>query len=215
MTPPRIPEALLASLGAPVDFRDPLLGDLAEEYALREERDGASSASQWYVAQTIRCAPHLLGAWARSAGWDEVRRLGGIVLLTYVLTAIVVMLLEGMAWGASGALGITLHMPRPGQVPALFWALGLTFGATMAVMVGAIAAWLDRETPVLSALASGVVWGGIVGTAMVATGAPGMPLWYRVCAPTVMLLGPAVGGVLRVRAMERAPSHAQAPMKRR
>lgn len=203
-TPPRVPEALLASLGAPADFRDPLLGDLAEEYALRADRDGAPSATQWYVAQAIRSAPHLLRAWARSAGWEEVRRVGGIVLLTYVLTAIVVLLLELMAWSAANALGVTLRTPVQGQVHPLFWALAIGAGVVCTVTAGVIAAWLDRETPVLSALAVGVVWATLASTSMLATGAPGMSLWYRVCAPAMVLAGTVLGGTLRVRAMERA-----------
>ena len=42
--PPRVAEAVLESLGAQPEFRDDVLGDLAEELAIRAGWDGERAA---------------------------------------------------------------------------------------------------------------------------------------------------------------------------
>ncbi|MDQ6737852.1 MAG: hypothetical protein M3Z30_09155, partial [Gemmatimonadota bacterium] len=67
---------MLRHLGADPDFADAVLGDLAEEYAYRTERDGSSSARCWYAGEAIRSAPHFVRSWYRYA---QVHARGQIV----------------------------------------------------------------------------------------------------------------------------------------
>ncbi|MEO8622388.1 MAG: hypothetical protein ABI625_15055 [bacterium] len=53
-------EWLLHAIGGETAFTDSVLGDLAEEYAMRAERDGARTARLWYAREALRSAPHLL-----------------------------------------------------------------------------------------------------------------------------------------------------------
>lgn len=59
MKPPRSWERLLAVL-APDAERDALLGDVAEEFLARLERDGPRAAGRWYRRQVIRSTAPLL-----------------------------------------------------------------------------------------------------------------------------------------------------------
>lgn len=64
---PRAPdlERLTLALGAEPAFAEAVLGDLAEEYALRAARDGVGGARQWYAREALRSAPHLVLSAAR------------------------------------------------------------------------------------------------------------------------------------------------------
>jgi hypothetical protein len=57
---PPAAESLLESLGADSAFAEDVLGDLAEEYALRAAGDGVAAARWWYVGEALRSAPHLI-----------------------------------------------------------------------------------------------------------------------------------------------------------
>jgi|SRR5688500_1987509 len=72
--PPRLAEAILESLGAQPEFRDDVLGDLAEELAIRSAWDGEREARRWYGAGYIagwlhRRAPVVAGL-ALGAVWS-------------------------------------------------------------------------------------------------------------------------------------------------
>jgi hypothetical protein len=53
-------EQLLDVLGAESALAEDVIGDLAEEHALRRERDGAASAHWWYAREAACAVPHLL-----------------------------------------------------------------------------------------------------------------------------------------------------------
>src|SRR4051812_18540864 len=103
MRPPVAAEALLTSLGARADFREPLLGDLAERFALRVERDGTASARRWYWREAVRTMPHLLGDWARSLRAREIRHLAGVVFTAYMLAVVIVVVAISLAKGIANA----------------------------------------------------------------------------------------------------------------
>lgn len=196
-TPPRVVESLLEGLGAGTRFSEPLLGDLAEELALRAERDGVDAARWWYRREALRAAPHLLGAWWRRLDGTDVRRLANVVLLSYVIMLGVAFLAGGMALGVAHALGIALPTIAPGHplTLAVFGLLGLvqtTFG-------GYVAGWLDREAPLASALAVGVVWATVNFVAGCIAGPEQSPWWLRLSAPVLLFGSAAIGGLLRAR----------------
>ena len=58
-------ERLLEALGADTEVRDAVIGDLAEEFAIRAEMDGVGAARRWYFRESLRVAPYLVRDWWR------------------------------------------------------------------------------------------------------------------------------------------------------
>lgn len=197
IVPPRTAELLLESLGAAPRFRDPLLGDLAEEFITRVERDGLAAARRWYCREALRAAPHLLRDGLRELRAQDVRHIAGVVFASYFFVMMLAVLASMVAGAVMGSWQIAPErFGRPGD-PLFFVGYALGFGC--AVVGGVIAAWLDRRTPFISALALGVVWAGAsVATSMLARGVD--VGWFRVVAPLGIFIGTTIGGVLRVRA---------------
>jgi len=87
-------EALLNAIGAERGFTEAILGDLAEERALRMERDGSVRASLWYLRDAMRSMPYLVrNAW--QFGGDSARArlmmvVGGGALAITALVAVMV-----------------------------------------------------------------------------------------------------------------------------
>jgi hypothetical protein len=161
MTPPRTAERLLGSLGARPEFRDPLLGDMDEEYADRVRRHGEQAARRWYWRESLRTAPHLVHDWRRSLAARDVRRLGSVVLASYCFTMMLVF--------PRSPPGSTSGRRSPARWP-----------------------WASCGPP--ARLSSGR-W---------PPGGHGMPLWYRLSVPIVLMFATTFGGVLRVRAIQSA-----------
>ena len=192
ITSPRVAERLLETLGAEPDFRDALLGDMAEELAIRAAWDGERAARRWYRREALRVAPHLLRDGVRRLRWRDVRRLAGIVLSAYVLATAIAFPL--------GVLVVRLTAPASaGAPPAGALSILLAIGVASAVLGGWLAATLDDESPVLAALTlavvvptAGLVVAMVVGPASVALIAVGLARTVLLAAAT------ALGGVLRV-----------------
>lgn len=99
ITPPPSIERLLTSLGAEPRYREAVLGDLAEEFAIRVEEQGVRVARRWYRREALRTAPHLLASWLRHLTAPDVVRLcvavtvGGVahLLLSLAIPAAIVM----------------------------------------------------------------------------------------------------------------------------
>lgn len=89
------PERLLATLGANPAFVDAVLGDLAEERALRMEREGRVRAQLWYAREAIRAVPHLLWNAVRHGGASgRLRGVGLLAGLAAAPTLVVALLLR-------------------------------------------------------------------------------------------------------------------------
>jgi hypothetical protein len=203
--PPRTAELLLESLGASPRLREPLLGDLTEEFAVRAERDGVDAARRWYHREALRAAPHLLWDAIGSLRGREVWRIAGIVFASYCFAAMLAFVASMMAGAVMQTFGIAAgRFSNPSDW--LFY-LGFVLGAACTTTGGAIAAWLDTRTPLVSALALGVAW-SIASFVSLTMGQSGAPGWFRFVAPLAIVAGTMVGGVLRVRAL-RAPEGAQ------
>lgn len=204
-SPPRRIELLLEALDAQSDFRDALIGDLAEEFALRADRDGAAAARRWYYREAVRVSPHLLRNCVRGFHRRDVAHVASVVGLSYVCTATIGWFIFLTVNSAMRALGVSfdsidrfLTHPFPTAV-----VIGLLLaGSTGAVTGGYIAAWLDRRAPVVSAMALGLAWTGIaLASNAIVSGAPtplAVPGWYRFAAVAVVITGTSAGGVLRV-----------------
>jgi hypothetical protein len=197
-TPPRTTELLLESLGATPRFREPLLGDLAEEFTARVEREGRGPARRWYYREALRAAPHLLRDGLRELRARDVRHIAGVVFASYCFVIMLAFFASMVAGAIMGTWQIApARFAQPGD--PLFY-VGYVFGFACVVTGGVIAAWLDERTPLVSALALGVLWASANVVGMMMARGPDVG-WLRVAAPLGILMGAAFGGVLRVRAL--------------
>jgi hypothetical protein len=161
--------------------RESILGDLAEEHALREKSD-PSSARKWYWSQLISSIPPL--AWARFAhgGWPIPL---GIAVLAYA---------------AVGAAELAVNWAI---VPALvstsdaYSALGMLITFPIVVLIGFLAERWHRG----AALALGAMMFAMV-LVMTVTSAEQPPLWYRIA---YFVVGPAASLIGRRLTSARDP----------
>lgn len=193
IAPPLTVERLLEGLSAKTDFRDGIIGDLAEEYAKRAESEGIAAARRWYYRESLRAAPHLLLHWVRSLRVREIRRLVNVLFAAYFLVSLLVVVLTVMARNTLETLGMSVSSPQPGGAVTR-----LAFGAAAAVLMGYCVASLDKKTPLASAVLLGILWSsaGIV-TLLIARTHDSA--WNFAAAATVMVVGTTVGGMLQVR----------------
>ncbi len=204
--PPRWAERLLEAAGANADFRDPVLGDLTEEFAIRAAYDGERDARRWYVHETFRTLPHFLRDWATSLRGGDAAYFAGVVGRSYVGVALAGGLLTLVTSGVLAALGIDLGAARFPASNGFLRHLGLpglfTVVTLCAVFGGNVAARLGRRAPLASATALGVFWAslGLLGAVVVAAmGLPHQaPLSWTIGEPVLVIGGAMVGGVLRV-----------------
>lgn len=193
---PRRVERVLESLGADPAFCHDVVGDLREEFAIREAWDGPKAARRWYYRESLRVAPHLLRSWWRGLGWRDVFRIGETVAWSWLS----VIGLQGLAYA------FVLRISRAtGAPPPLILAFGfdsLWFVAMFAwnclagIAVGYLAASLDRRSPVPTALATAVVWTCLA--ALIWAASADLRYSWVIAANAVFVLSGMVGGgVLR------------------
>jgi hypothetical protein len=196
---------LLGALDAQTVFGEALIGDLAEEFAVRAERDGGAAARRWYYREAVRVAPHLLRDCVRGFHRRDVAHVASVVGLSYVCTATIGLFIFFTINSVTLALGLHLESidrflthPYPIAVTILL----LLLGSTGAVLGGYIAACLDRRTPVVSAMSLGVAWTCLaLASSAIVHGPPTpppVPSWYRFAAVALVIVGTSAGGVLRV-----------------
>jgi hypothetical protein len=161
---------------APRSEREALLGDLAEEYALRADAASSPGAYQWYLRQVCASAAPLLWARLTRSAWVAT---AGVAVFAYLATGLVEFIVN---WAMAGpvATGTAAYNP-----------LGMFITFPMVVLIGYFAARLRRRaTLVLAAMMLLSV------TAMTLWGHESLPTWYRIA---YFLVGPAasfIGGAL-------------------
>jgi hypothetical protein len=164
---------LVFSWLVPKDHRDPLIGDLAEEYSLRVKSGSASAALRWYLRQIIASTPPLLWARLTRATWLSTL---GVALLAYFAVGVAQLIIR---WAISSS-SATVHNP-----------LDLIMIFPMVVLIGYVAERFRRR----SAIVLGAMMLLAI-TAMTVWSAESSPLWYRVAW---FFVGPAaavIGSVL-------------------
>jgi hypothetical protein len=117
-------EQLLYMLGASVEFTDAVMGDLTEEYVLREAKHGISHARLWYAAEILRSAPHLVhGALRHASPRARLRfaAFAGAIALTLTVIVVAVLHLDGppaqlIAQSGSATEGVVVNNVKPVQL---------------------------------------------------------------------------------------------------
>jgi hypothetical protein len=189
IAPPRFIESILEALGAETNFREALLGDLAEEFVARAERDGVALARRWYYRESMRAVPHLLRDSWRHLRPRDVRDLAKVVITSLLCVIVLGVFANVIVLAVGVPPSILIHSPP-------FAVIGLLLGCTSSVTGGYIAAWLHARAPVVGAMALGVTWSSLSLASMLL--APhGLPALYRFGVPIVVIIGTTAGGVFR------------------
>jgi hypothetical protein len=149
--------------------REPLLGDLAEEYALRTNTASASAAFKWYLQQICASAPALLYAQLTRSAWIAT---AGVALLAYIAVGVVELIVNRVISSSSAAA----YNP-----------LGLIITFPMVVLIGYFAARFRRR--------AAIVLGAMMLLAVTVRTASTTATWYRIA---YFFVG-ACGGVHRQR----------------
>lgn len=195
--PPRFAEALLDSFGADAAFRDAILGDLAQEHALRSERYGDTAARLWYYRQAALTAPHLLRNWLAGARLADARRLLNVAGLAYVLSMMITM---GAFFGAS-AIGSEIDPALTRTVMAASTGI-LTFAGP--ILAGYLAATFEEKKPMIASLALACCWGFLqifTATWMYLSRDFNLdaPAWMRLAIVPFLMGLFVIGGAIRVK----------------
>jgi hypothetical protein len=160
-----------------------MMGDLAEEYALRAKATSASEASHWYLRQLCASAGPLLWSRLTRSSWIATF---GAALCAYIAVGVVELAVNRVIASPS-ATGAVAYEP-----------LVLIATFPMVVLIGYFAArWRRRAAMVLAAIMLLNV------TAIMLWSNEVMPGWYRIA---YFLAGPAatlLGGALRTRQSSR------------
>ena len=111
-------QRVLRAIGADPAFVESVLGDLAEEHALRVACDGYVAALGWYVREALRSAPHLIASWFRYARRHERARFMACIsgLAVTSLVALIVLLTRNgppvsLAAGTADVVVINNELP--------------------------------------------------------------------------------------------------------
>ena len=159
---------------APASEREPLVGDLIEEYSLRANTASSSAARGWFLRQVCASVPSLLWARLTRTAWLSTF---GVALLGYIAVGVVEVIVN---WAISSS--------------AAYNPLGMFITFPMVVVIGYFAARLRREAPiVLGAMMFVAV------TVMTFSANESLPLWYRIA---YFIVGPAaafIGSALSSR----------------
>jgi hypothetical protein len=202
--PPRVAEAILESFGANPEFRDAIIGDLAQEHAQRVERHGARAARFWYHRQALLATPALLRNWLSGAGWADARRLLHVVGLAYVMTLMIEVGIVLVGVAIVEPFGLLKQLD---SAPLARWVLGIAVGTFGPTCAGYLAAGLEARRPMVASFALGAVWTGfLVMGAIVSTlfmphlnGTLMPPVWARFVFIPFIMAACLAGGVLNVR----------------
>jgi hypothetical protein len=164
----------------PKDHREPLMGDFAEEYALRVKAGSSSAALKWYLRQICASIPPLLWARLTRSVWLSTL---GVAFLAYFAVGMAQVIIR---WAISSS-SATAYNP-----------LDLIMIFPMVVLIGYFAERLRRRAAiVLGAMMLLAI------TAMTVWSTESSPLWYRVSwffvGPAAALIGSALHSIRPAR----------------
>jgi hypothetical protein len=187
---------LLIACGCKSEFSDAIVGDLAEEFALRAEWDGAPAARRWYYRECVRVAPYLVRDWWRERGLRDAPH----IAKAFVLSSLIVCVVEKVvSRGAAPAVDAWWRVA--GQSPAYLGSM-LCWTMLDGVLCGYLVARLGRRAPMVSTLTTAAAWMVfIVGVNVVRGGSFIGPMgtgWYAAMNACMLLGGIMIGGLWRI-----------------
>jgi len=194
--PPRLPQLLLSALGARAEFREALLGDMAEEYYMRVEVQGEHAAHAWYVDEAYRAVPHLIRDGVKNLGLGGVAHVMGAAFKAYASIALIAVIL----------LPLVKLLPHS----VMGAAMNIVVSAMGTVAGGYLAARFGRRAPLLSSAALGASWATVYTAALlfVLEILPrlGAQAWYNFpstanvvfAGPAIILVGTVLGGIFQI-----------------
>ena len=208
LTAPQLAERLLEALGADTEFREAVIGDLAEEFELRVGWDGARAARRWYYREGLRIAPYLVRDWWRRLRGRDVARLGGVFVVSSLAMLVLDKLLRLAVWSGVGMIAGRDAFSGLSDV-GLFVLAGLMFLWTVVdgAAAGYIAARLGRRAPLptVVVVAAGL---GLLGVLLQSAAVPG---WFRALNTAMVVTGVLSGGIIRASITRNRPSESEDP----
>lgn len=199
MRPPWFTERLLDSFIENPELSEDMLGDLAEEWHQRSERQGPQAASWWYRKQAARSVVHLLrtgcgpaltpalfGA-ALAAALPLLLFTGWAASMTSIAD-----LLMGMFGNGGGDGGETLPLTR--TAPGVWAARALIASFVCGFIGGLLLGLLRRAAGMVQVTLLAASW---IPCALALQGlaAESWPEWYGVALPVVLVLSTFAGGI--------------------
>jgi hypothetical protein len=199
MHPPRGAQMILESLGASPEFRDPIIGDMAQEYADRIGRVGEKAARLWYYKEVFRSAPHFVRNWSASVKGPELRQLIAVLGYAYILTLLAEFLLVMI-------VGLPLAATGMSNEPVVGAIMLSTLAVVSPIFAGFAAASLYGKAPIIAAAAFGLVimtvtLASIAATSFMRQGP--VPESFRLAVAVTASFGAVYGGTIRVRVGDR------------
>ncbi len=186
---PPVIERLLESLGADPSFAESILGDLAEEYAVRAAGNGVIVARWWYAYEALRSAPHLVRSALRCLGPRGVARLAAS-LAGVVLASVLALLALSARKGPPERLvasTVVVNGHRPVRLPMR------VLDAAGRVLPDTGVRYALAVSPTMSVSPAGEVTCARPGDAIVRASLGPLATHVHVrCRPVVDLLGPGM-----------------------
>jgi len=167
----------------PKDVREPLMGDLAEEYALRAQAASSSAALKWYLKQICASIPPLLWTRLTRAAWLSTI---AVALLAYIAIGVVDFVVKSALpnWTVGGTFA-----PNP---------LGPIVTFPIVVLIAYFAERIRRRAAIL--LGAMML---LVITAMTVGMAESSPLWFRIAwfcfGPAAAVIGSVLASLRSAR----------------
>ena len=157
----------------PKDLREPLLGDLAQEYSRRAQTGDPSAALKWYLKEIWSSVPPLLWTRITRSAWVSTF---GVAVVAYAAVFLAQLIIFRTIYTSFGSV------PRP---------LDLTVSFLVVACMGYVAERLRRRAAiVLGAIAL------LMATTMILLTPQTSPLWFRIALPIVGPVAAFVGSLL-------------------
>lgn len=214
MRPPWFTERLLDSFIENPELSEDMLGDLAEEWHQRSERQGPQAASWWYRKQAARSVVHLLRSGcgrALTPALFGAALAAALPLLLFtgwagVMTSIADLVM-GMFGSGGGDSGETL--PLTSTAPSVWAARALIASFVCGFFGGFVLGLRSRVAAMVQVTLLAASWFPCA-LALQIFAPERWPEWYGVTLPVVLVLSTfagGIGGVAMRRSGRRPPAH--------
>lgn len=157
----------------PKDLREPLLGDLAQEYSLRAQTVDSSAALKWCLKEICSSIPPLLWTRITRSAWASTL---GVAVAAYLAVFVVQLIIFRVIYSSFGSVSKPLDVTVSFLVVAFMGYVAERFRRRAAIVLGAIVL--------------------LIATSMIVWTTPTPPLWYRIAMIVVGPVAAFVGSLL-------------------